>query len=941
MLRLFQEKKGTITVFVTLIMVPTIFFMSFMVDLARIKLVNNQAVMTADNYGQTVLTYYDNVLKELYGLFSVTQNTEALAELDKISDYMKTSFDPDMNAVTFQHFRETQTYINSHFGAGSDSGFAPYRNADVTLEKSFVDGANLGTPQVFCTQVGDFMKFRIAQCLADNDDIEKLINTIETVQNLEETGEVIKKRNEIGEALDQLFFDLSNYYNTLEAFYKYKSEHLNAYTNAMTDFQKGYEDLLDSDKYAKYKTMLDYAKENNKSFSDALEECKDAKDKEEDEYYKDYEEALEEYNQAVEDAGGSTEGLTEPDKPDGYDEYIYALYIYDEWDGGYDEDGLKKAYYELVVKIFNCYLSHVDFKYDVGNLDKSDIKEYCLFLPVHGITIEGDGSVSTPITKYLTDSYDDVKQDYDDIVKLKDEIDEMLKSDSIDVDIKEGIKKDLERVEEIGELIGVYKDINDYITTDNSKQNQDIVEAFWALMHNLTGQYGSQSSLFNVDYISEESGLYPSVKDCTADKAMSCKINDHQVISIATTVNGNPGSLADLRGCINSYKPFYDKSVDYKNAFNTLKSYFDSANGNNKDKYEEIKNDAKSITEDLNVKDDPTDARNIPDAFGYGKNGGGGGFDFGKLMETATSLFSAGGFEQTFEKLFLKFYLVEYDFHMFSDRITPVKKDDDGHEVTVESLTGYEMSRRINYLYGAELEYILNGDNSSQNNLNSARDKILAFRAVMNFAATYQIESINQSINVISDAAAAFFPPLGIVVNGLLRLAVAGVETYYDWEELKKGNDVFVIKDDIRKLTFINQEGGPAAAIRGLFGKGGESFSKGGSGEPEGLKLDYDNYLMIIMLFLTSMDDVTQRSANLIELNVNNVEQAIPADKELSELTFHMSDAHTAVNTSCTVHIDFLVIPMGFAKDTVDDDTYSELTEFENNLFKYTVTRGY
>ena len=211
----------------------------------------------------------------------------------------------------------------------------------------------------------------------------------------------------------------------------------------------------------------------------------------------------------------------------------------------------------------------------------------------------------------------------------------------------------------------------------------------------------------------------------------------------------------------------------------------------------------------------------------------------------------------------------------------------------------------------------------------------------MNFAATYQIKELNSPINAISDAAAAFFPPLGIVVNGLLRLAVAGVETFYDWDELKKGNDVYVIKDKVDKLTFLNAEGGPAASLKSLFSKGDKSLPSGSSGESDGLKLDYDNYLMIMMLFLTSMDDVTQRSANLIELNVNNVEQGIAADGELAELTFHMSDAVTAVNTSCTVHIDFLVIPMNFATSTVGDEKASELTEFEKNLFKYTVTRGY
>ena len=111
MQRLFKTVKGSITVLVTLILVPTIFFTGFMVDLARIKLYGNQAVMTADNYGETVLTQYDNLLKELYGLFAVTQDDKALNNLDKLQGYVSSSFDPAQNNISWEHFEEVQDYL--------------------------------------------------------------------------------------------------------------------------------------------------------------------------------------------------------------------------------------------------------------------------------------------------------------------------------------------------------------------------------------------------------------------------------------------------------------------------------------------------------------------------------------------------------------------------------------------------------------------------------------------------------------------------------------------------------------------------------------------------------------------------------------------------------------------------------------------------------------
>ena len=82
-----KEKKkkrigshGIITVFLTLMMVPVVAISSVMVDVARLNLYSSQAVMAADTYGDAVLSEFDNLLKELYGLFSVTQNKEDLRQ---------------------------------------------------------------------------------------------------------------------------------------------------------------------------------------------------------------------------------------------------------------------------------------------------------------------------------------------------------------------------------------------------------------------------------------------------------------------------------------------------------------------------------------------------------------------------------------------------------------------------------------------------------------------------------------------------------------------------------------------------------------------------------------------------------------------------------------------------------------------------------------------
>ena len=84
-MKFFLKNQGVITAFVTMIMVPVVVFTGIFVDISRFKFCSSQAIMAADAYAEGVLGTYDNVLKELYGLFSITQDEEALEACTKLA----------------------------------------------------------------------------------------------------------------------------------------------------------------------------------------------------------------------------------------------------------------------------------------------------------------------------------------------------------------------------------------------------------------------------------------------------------------------------------------------------------------------------------------------------------------------------------------------------------------------------------------------------------------------------------------------------------------------------------------------------------------------------------------------------------------------------------------------------------------------------------------
>ena len=139
-----RKNQGIITVFVLLIMVPVVTITGILVDVSRLKLYSSQAVMAADAYGDGILSEFDNLLKELYGLFSVTQDKEGLKAIDTLAEYAKLSFDPGGDGIGV-------------------SGFMPYQTADVEFTYEAVAGASLSNNNVLMTQISDFMKYRIIQ----------------------------------------------------------------------------------------------------------------------------------------------------------------------------------------------------------------------------------------------------------------------------------------------------------------------------------------------------------------------------------------------------------------------------------------------------------------------------------------------------------------------------------------------------------------------------------------------------------------------------------------------------------------------------------------------------------------------------------------------------------------------------------------------------------
>ena len=768
-----KRTRGSITVMVTLILVPTIFITGFLVDLARIKLYGSQAVMAADVYGEAVLTNYDNLLKELYGLYSVTQDEEALKAVEDLQNYVASSFKPNEDTIAFNYFGMETEY----------SGFMPYQNADVTLSYEPAENATLKNDAVLSTQIGDFMKFRIAQQLLD--DGEFLMDTIDMAAGENSTAKVFQKKNEVDNKLGGTLKEVEKYYNTLKE--------LNEYPQYIKEMKSSYDDL---------KTDIENIV-NSSSYR----------------IYKDYETNKDAIKEALKREADLEEGetLSSSDKA--------LIEMYEDWcdDSNARRDKLS-AKFQKVNKDFEDTCKD----YDPVNVTNFEEKV---------VDLQKQAQV--------------VKKELAEVAELRADLDKEMENMNGQnaEELKERIKLDYEKLDKIfGNELHDYNAKNFIDLADNIEKNQPVNQ-----------NYASQ-----IDFIIERAE----------------EIEE---------------AYLDFESPMDYYETFDDTQYDdfqktdrFKRLYNGLKDTFEMPEDQNEKikaaKNKQKKADEKKKEAENQLKDkEKTDARKIPSCISIGESSNTGDFGFTDLISTAASYMNLSSLGEAGNKLLLKFYTISYDFGMFSNRTTNIEADGDDADVSGESggaspeeiekaisLTGMELCKSYNYLYGAELEYILGGKKDSGDNLDVAKNRILAFRAVTNLAATFTIDEINLTIKAIT---APLSPMLGPVVAAALRGGITLMETAADWGELKKGEEVIVFKTNWQHLQIKDD-------IEDLLGDLESGSGTGGADDPEPFGMDYEQYLWVMLMVMTPSDKVTSRTADLITLNINGIQQSVGEDEK-------------------------------------------------------------
>lgn len=181
--------------------------------------------------------------------------------------------------------------------------------------------------------------------------------------------------------------------------------------------------------------------------------------------------------------------------------------------------------------------------------------------------------------------------------------------------------------------------------------------------------------------------------------------------------------------------------------------------------------------------------------------------------ETSNFLESVGSL---LEKGRDKLYISEYATKMFSYYTVDLPKDASGNPQMKKTLSGYEFSDKSNYLYKAEVEYILWGNADPKKDVEYTLALIFGIRFLLNtiyaFTGDPEIRSTSLSLAVSIAGWTGFGVPL---VQSVIILGFALAESALDLNALKEGKSIPIYKS-VR--TWVVKPSGVGTAFKEQLG---------------------------------------------------------------------------------------------------------------------------
>lgn len=224
-----NKQRGAVSIFLVLILVPTLVVASIMFDSSRLKLARSVVNSAGDLTLNTAMAQYDNVLKEMYGVFAISQSVDDLTA--NLKDYFRDSV--------------SSLGLDTSTGDAIDSvveGVLGDRTDLLKIETLDFNASNnevytLANPTLLRNQIVSFMKYRapINTGLSLLDSLRGFAKLDDQMKVIEKKNAYYKEQEKVVEKCQDAWDDIKEYEEIgfTEKFFEEKSKEMDMYADAM------------------------------------------------------------------------------------------------------------------------------------------------------------------------------------------------------------------------------------------------------------------------------------------------------------------------------------------------------------------------------------------------------------------------------------------------------------------------------------------------------------------------------------------------------------------------------------------------------------------------------------------------------------------------------------------------------------------------------------
>ncbi len=218
-----KEVKGSISLFLSTIILMLVILEGFLIDGSKILAGKTFMSNAGDLSLNAGLTYYDDALREIYGLFATAETEEELSA--NLKTYFQATLGESVGTEDGQYVDQLLGYIQTAIESGWDGAEAG-KLLDLTLEGGAfsakgVEGSALSETYVIKNQILEYMKYRGPASLGYG-----MIEKIYAFKDLDKQQKTMEAKLDYEETMSDVQKACENAYNNLVPYNEYLDNQL-------------------------------------------------------------------------------------------------------------------------------------------------------------------------------------------------------------------------------------------------------------------------------------------------------------------------------------------------------------------------------------------------------------------------------------------------------------------------------------------------------------------------------------------------------------------------------------------------------------------------------------------------------------------------------------------------------------------------------------------